>query len=69
MGQGVGCWGLGEGEGEGLPVGVYRSEMSLNLKQSSDSAVTTSWGSPFQSGMDLGKNDICLFCVLQDGML
>ena len=60
--------GGGGGEGEGFSVGVYRSEMSLNLKRSSDSAVTTSWGSPFQSGMVLGKNEICLYCVLQDGM-
>ena len=54
--------------GVGLSVGVYRSELNLDLKQSSDSAVTASWGSPFQSGMVLGKNDICLYCVLQDGM-
>ena len=47
---------------------VYRNELSLDLKQSGDSAVTTSWGSPFQSGMVLGKNNICLYCVLQDGM-
>ena len=57
------------GGGGGLSVGVYRSELSLDLKQSSDSAVTTSCGSPFQSGMVLGKNNICLYCVLQDGML
>ena len=61
----------GEGAGGGMlggvggGVGVYRSELSLDLKQSSDLAVTTSWGSPFQSGMVLGKNDICLYCVLQ----
>ena len=60
--------GMAGGGGGGLLVGVYRSELSLDLKQSSDSAVTTSWGSPFQSGMVLGKNDICLYCVLQDGM-
>ena len=64
MGWGwMGCWG-----GGGLSVGVYRSELSLDLKQSRDSAVTASWGSPFQSGMVLGKNDICLYCVLQDEM-
>ena len=57
------------GGGGELLVGVYRSELSLDLKQSSDSAVTTSWGRPFQSGMVLGKNNICLYCVLQDGML
>ena len=56
------------GEGDGA-VGVYRSELSLDLKPSSDLAVTTSWGSPLQSGMVLGKNAICLCCVLQDGML
>ena len=67
-GAGGGMLGVGGGGGEGLSVGVYRSEMSLNLKQSSDSAVTTSWGSPFQSGTVLGKNGICLYCVLQDGM-
>ena len=50
---------------------VYRSELSLdlNLKQSSDSAVTTSWGRLFQSGMVLRKSDICLYCVLQDGIV
>ena len=60
--------GGGLGGGGGLSVGVYRSELSLDLKQSSDSAVTASWGSLFQSGMVLGKNDICLYCVLHDGM-
>ena len=59
---------LGAGAGEGgrgeLSVGVY----NLDLKRSSDSAVTASWGSPFQSGTVLGKNDVCLYCVLQDGM-
>ena len=57
----------GGGGGGGLSVGVYRSELSLDLKQSTDSTITTSWGSPFQSDMILGKN-ICLYCVLQDGM-
>ena len=67
---GEGMLGAGEWRGGGGPsVGVYRSELSLDLKQSSDLAVTTSWGSRFQSGMVLGKNDICLYCVLQDGML
>ena len=37
-GQWMGCW--GRGEGGGLSSGVYRSELSLELKQSSDSAVT-----------------------------
>ena len=64
----LGVGGGGRGEGKGLSVGVYRSEMSLDLKQSSDSAVTTSSGSPFQSGVVLGKNDICLYCVLQEWM-
>ena len=59
---------VGGGGGGGFSVGVYRSELSLDLKQSSDSAVTTSWGSPFQPGNVLGKVDICLYCVLQDGM-
>ena len=46
---------LGGGGGGGLSAGVYRSELSLDLKQSSDSAVTTSWGRLFQSGMVLGN--------------
>ena len=53
--------------GAGLSAGVYRSELSLDIKQSSDSAVTTSWGSPYQSCMVLVKNDTCLYCVLRDG--
>ena len=65
-GEVEGSWGQGEvgggGGRGGISVGVYWSELS------SDSAVTTSWGSPFQSGMALGKNDICLYCVLQDGI-
>ena len=58
------------GGGGGLAVGVYRSELSLdlNLKPSSDSAVTTSLGRLFQSGMVLVKDDIRLCCGLQDGM-
>ena len=40
--------------------------LDLNLKQSSDSAVTTSLGSLFQSGMILGKKNICLYRVLRD---
>ena len=55
---------VGVGVGWGLSVGVYRSELSLDLKQSSDSAVATSWGNPFQSGMVLGKNDICLYIYI-----
>ena len=62
---GMGCWG---GGGGGTFTCVYRNELSLDLKQSSDSAVTTSWGRLFQSGTVLGKNDVCLYCVLQDGM-
>ena len=64
VGDGAGGGGSGRG---GLSIGVYRSELSLGLKHSSDSAVTTAWGCPFQSGMVLGKN-ICIYCVLQDGM-
>ena len=45
---------------------ITSTHTSLDLKQSSDSAVTTPWGSPFQSGMVLGKNDICLYFVLQE---
>ena len=65
---GAGMLGTGTGGGGGggrgrLSVGVYRSELSLDLKQSSDSAVTTAWGCPFQSGMVLGKNDICLYIL------
>ena len=59
----------GGGGGGGTFSCFYRKKLSLDLKKSSDSAVTTSWGSPFQSGMVLGKNDISLYCVLQDGML
>ena len=36
--------------------------MSLDLKQSSDSAVTASCGRLFQSGMVLGKNDVSVVC-------
>ena len=59
---------LGGGGGGGTFSCVYRKELSLDLKESSDSSVTTSCGNPFQSGTVLGKNDICLYCVLQDGM-
>ena len=51
----------------GISVGV-QERVEVGLKQSGDSAVTISRGSPFQSGMVLGKNDICLYNVLQDGM-
>ena len=56
--------------GEGAFSCVHRNELSLDLKQSSDSdsAVMTFWGRLFQSGMVLGKSDICLYFVLQDGM-
>ena len=52
-GAGYGMWRRG-----GTFSCVYRNELSLDLKQSSvsDSAVTTSWGWLFQSGMVLGKN-------------
>ena len=69
IGQGMGCWVWVWGGGGGGDFScVYRNKFSLDLKQSGDSAVTTSWGSPFQSGMGLGTNDICLYSVLQDGM-
>ena len=45
---------------KGLRASVYRRELSLDLNKSSDSAVTTSCGSLFQSDMVLGKNDILL---------
>ena len=54
--------------GGGISVDVHRNDLRLDLKQSSDSAVTNSWGCLFQSGMVLGKSDICLYCVLQDGL-
>ena len=57
--------GGGRGGGEDFQL-CLQDKLSLDLKQSSDSAVTTSWGSSFQSGMVLGKDDICLCCVLQD---
>ena len=68
IGQGRGCGGGGGGMGGGGGAFscVYRNDLSLDLKQTSDSAVTTSWGRLYQSGMVLGKNDICLNCVLQD---
>ena len=72
VGKRMGVWGGGDlggrgrlgggGRRGGISVGVYWSELS------SDSAVTSSWDSPFQSGMVVGKNDICLYCVLQDTM-
>ena len=65
-GEGVGVavkgWDVrgGGGRGGGLSVGVYRSELSVDLKQSSDSAVTTSVRVPLRprsrrSSLD-GKN-------------
>ena len=42
--------------GRGAVSCVYRNELRLDLKQPSDSAVTTSWGSPFQSGMVLNQS-------------
>ena len=67
IGQGMGCW-EGWGGGGGTFSCVYRNKLSLDSKQSSDSVVTTSGGRLFQSGMVLGKNDICLYFVLEDGM-
>ena len=69
---GAGMLGTGRGGGGGsgrggLSIGVYRSELSLGLKHSSDSAVTTAWGCPFQSGMVLWKNDICLYILCPAG--
>ena len=57
--------GEGEGEGEGMVCCGYRWAASLDLKQSRDLAATISWGRLFHSGMVRGKNDICLYCVLQ----
>ena len=56
------------GGGGRLAACNHRSESSLDLKLSRDSAITASCGSPFQSGMVLGTNDICLYCVLQEWM-
>ena len=54
IGQGMGCWGvLGVGEG-GTYSCVCRNKLSVDLKQSSDSAVTASWGGLFQSGINYG---------------
>ena len=55
---GRGRGGDAEGGGGGLSVDVHRSDLSLDLKQSSDLSVTVSWGCLFQSGMVLGKSDI-----------
>ena len=55
----------GEGEGEGVVCRGYRWAASLDLKQSRDLAATIYWGRLFHSGMVRGKNDICLYCVLQ----
>ena len=52
----------GGGEGGTTFSCIYRKELSLDLKQSSDSSVTTSCGSPFQSGTVLGKNDMSVLC-------
>ena len=78
-GGGEGVWGAdsaGYGMGGGVRIGqgmgwgggggvscLQERVLSLDLKQSSDSAVTTFWGRLFQSGMVLGKNDICVYCV------
>ena len=55
----------GEGEGEGVVCHGYRWAASRDLKQSRDLAATISWGRLFLSRMVWGKNDICLYCVLQ----
>ena len=57
-----------KGMGKGVCYG-YRWAASLDLKQSRDLAATISWGRLFHSGMVRGKNDICLYCVMQEGML
>lgn len=41
----------------------WRRGANLDLKESSDSAVTTSCSSAFQSGMVRRNNDICLYCL------
>ena len=70
VGQGMGWWGWGGGGGGRTCSCGLQDKLSLDLKQSSGSAVTTSWDRLFQSsGISCpGKNDICLYCVLQDGM-
>ena len=57
-----------KGKGRGVCRG-YRWAGSLDLKQCRDLATTISWGMLFHLGMVRGKNDICLYCVLQEGML
>ena len=52
IGQGMGCWGWGWGEGTYSC--VYRNKFCVDLKQSSDSAVTASRGGLFQSGINYG---------------
>ena len=60
IGQGMGCWGMGVGRGGGGGGGgetyscVYRNKLSVDLKQSSDSAVTASRGGLFQPGINYG---------------
>ena len=59
------------GEGEvwtGEEGHYFKWELSLDLKQSRVSAATTSSGRLFQSGLNLGKDDICLYCVRQEGL-
>ena len=71
MGHGMGCGGGGGVGGGGFQLCLQERVESV-LKtcfKSSDSAVTTFWGRLFQSGMVLVKNDICLYRVLQDGMV
>ena len=64
-------WGgkaAGRGGGERGLVSFGRWEVSPVLKRSRVTATTSSSGSPFQSGIVLGKHDIRLYCVLQEGM-
>ena len=53
------------GEGGGVVYRGYRWAARLDLKQSRDLAAPISWGRLFHSGMVRGKNDICLYFVLQ----
>ena len=56
----------GEGKGGGGVVcRGYRWAASVDLKQSRDLAATISWGRLYHSGIVRGKNDICMYCVLQ----
>ena len=63
IGKGKGCCGWGWGTFSY----VYRNELSPGLKQSGDSDVITSWGSPFQSGIFPGEERLSVYSVPQDG--